>query len=152
MSLIKWSPLSPFFDQQPFDAMEKFLDEMRGGGGLTPAQGSNGLIPAVDMYETDTAVVVEMPMPGIDATKLDISIENGILSVKGTNERKTEVEEKNYYRKEVRYGSVFRQIALPAKVLATKTEAVYEKGVLKLSIPKTQEEGGAVKVQIKDNT
>ncbi len=151
MSIIKWSPLSPFFDQQPFDAMEKFLDEVRGGG-LPVARSSNGLIPPVDMYETDAAVVVEMPMPGVDPKKLDISIENGILSVKGTNERKTEVDEKNYYRKEVRYGSVFRQIALPAKVLANKTEAVYEQGILKLSIPKAQEEGGAVKVQIKDQS
>ncbi len=151
MSLIKWSPLSPFFDQQPFEAMEKFFADMHGGS-LPVAQGGNGLIPPVDMYETDEAVVVEMSMPGIDASKLDISIENGILSVKGTNERKTEVDEKNYYRKEVRYGSVYRQIALPSKVLANKTEAVYEKGILKLSIPKAREEGGAVKVQIKDKS
>ncbi|MBP9763074.1 Hsp20/alpha crystallin family protein [Patescibacteria group bacterium] len=150
MSLIKWSPMSPFFDQ-PFDAMEKFLEDMRSSGmSLTTA--SQSLIPPVDMYETDSLVVIEMPMPGIDASKLDISIDNGILSVKGTNERKTEVDEKNYYRKEVRYGSVFRQIALPAKVLANKTEASYEKGILKISIPKAKEEGGAVKVQIKDQS
>lgn len=142
--------MSPFFDQ-PFDAMEKFLEDMRSSGmSLTTA--SQSLIPPVDMYETDSLVVIEMPMPGIDASKLDISIDNGILSVKGTNERKTEVDEKNYYRKEVRYGSVFRQIALPAKVLANKTEASYEKGILKISIPKAKEEGGAVKVQIKDQS
>lgn len=150
MSLVKWSPLSPFFDQ-PFDAMEKFLEEMRANG-LSVGSNAAGLIPPVDMYETPTAVVVEMPMPGVDPNKLDISIENGVLSVKGTNERKTEVDEKNYYRKEVRYGSVFRQIALPAKVLPNKTEAVYEQGILKLMIPKAQEEGGAVKVQIKDKS
>jgi HSP20 family protein len=142
--------MSPFFDQ-PFDAMEKFLEDMRSSGmSLTTA--SQSLIPPVDMYETDSLVVIEMPMPGVDASKLDLSIDNGILSVKGTNERKTEVDEKNYYRKEVRYGSVFRQIALPAKVLANKTEAVYEKGILKISIPKAQEVGGAVKVQIKDQS
>jgi HSP20 family protein len=142
--------MSPFFDQ-PFDAMEKFLEDMRSSGmSLTTA--SQSLIPPVDMYETDSLVVIEMPMPGVDASKLDLSIDNGILSVKGTNERKTEVDEKNYYRKEVRYGSVFRQIALPAKVLANKTEAVYEKGILKISIPKEQEVGGAVKVQIKDQS
>jgi HSP20 family protein len=142
--------MSPFFDQ-PFDAMEKFLEDMRSSGmSLTTA--SQSLIPPVDMYETDSLVVIEMPMPGVDASKLDLSIDNGILSVKGTNERKTEVDEKNYYRKEVRYGSVFRQIALPAKVLANKAEAVYEKGILKISIPKAQEVGGAVKVQIKDQS
>lgn len=148
MSIIKWSPFSPFFDQEPFEAMEKFIDEVRGSN-LPAVQGSTGLIPPVDMYETDESVVVEMPMPGIDASKLDISIENGLLSVKGTNERKTEVEEKNYYRKEMRYGSVFRQIALPARVVANKTEATYENGVLKLVLPKTTENDGAIKVQLK---
>ena len=139
--------MSPFFDQ-PFEAMDKFFAESASGN-LPMAHPGAGLIPAVDMYETDAAVVVEMPMPGVDPKKLDISIENGILAVKGTNERKTEVDEKNYYRKEVRYGSVFRQIVLPAKVLANNTEATYEQGVLKLTIPKAEKEHGAVKVQIK---
>jgi HSP20 family protein len=104
------------------------------------------------MYETDEAVVVETPMPGIDPKRLDISIENGILSIKGTSERKTEVDDKNYYRKEVRYGSVFRQIALPNRVAADKTEAVYEQGVLKLTMPKLSNDGAAIKVQVKGKT
>ena len=145
MSLIKWSP---FFDQPPFEAMEKMLEEFRSN--LPVARGSGGMIPPIDMYETDTMVVIEMPMPGIDANKLDLSIENGILSVKGTSERKTEVDEKNYYRQEVRHGSIFRQIALPAKVVADKTEASYEDGMLKIMIPKALGEQGAVKVQLKN--
>ncbi|MBP7134711.1 Hsp20/alpha crystallin family protein, partial [Patescibacteria group bacterium] len=134
MSLIKWSPFSPFFDQQAFENMDKILDEY--SGGLPMARGSQSLVPPIDMYETDVAVVIETPMPGVDPSRLDISIDNGILSIKGTSERKTEVEDKNYYRKEMRYGSVFRQIALPTRVVADKTEATFEDGVLKIQIPK----------------
>lgn len=150
MSLIKWSPFAPFFDQSAFEQMDKFFDDT--SSPLPMNRGAQSLVPPIDMYETDKAVVVETPMPGIDPKRLDISIENGILSIKGTSERKTEVDDKNYYRKEVRYGSVFRQIALPSRVLADKTEAVYEQGVLKLMMPKAAPESGAVKVQIKGNS
>ena len=143
MSLIKWSPFAPFFDQAD---MDKFFEDNQAPLAM---RGAQSLVPPIDMYETDEAVVVETPMPGIDPKRLDISIENGILSIKGTSERKTEVDDKNYYRKEVRYGSVFRQIALPNRVEADKTEAVYEQGVLKLTMPKLANNGGAIKVQIK---
>ncbi len=150
MSLIKWSPFAPFFDQTAFENMDKLFDEAQSA--LPMTRGSQSLVPPIDMYETETSVVVETPMPGIDPKRLDISIENGILSIKATSERKTEVDDKNYYRKEVRYGSVFRQIALPNRVIADKTEAVYEQGVLKLTMPKIVSDGGAVKVQIKGNS
>lgn len=150
MSLIKWSPFAPFFDQTAFENMEKLFDDMQST--LPATRGSQSLVPPIDMYETESSVVVEIPMPGIDPKCLDISIEDGILSIKGTSERKTEVDDKNYYRKEVRHGSVFRQIALPNRVIADKTEAVYEQGVLKLTLPKMTAEGGAVKVQIKGNS
>lgn len=143
MSLIKWSPFAPFFDQTD---MDKFFDDNQSSLAM---RGGQSLVPPIDMYETDEAVVVETPMPGIDPKRLDISIENGILSIKGTSERKTEVDDKNYYRKEVRYGSVFRQIALPNRVAADKTEAVYEQGVLKLTMPKLSNDGAAIKVQVK---
>jgi HSP20 family protein len=150
MSLIKWSPFAPFFDQTAFENMDKLFDEAQSS--LPMTRGSQSLVPPIDMYETETSVVVETPMPGIDPKRLDISIENGILSIKATSERKTEVDDKNYYRKEVRYGSVFRQIALPNRVIADKTEAVYEQGVLKLTMPKVVNDSGAVKVQIKGNS
>ena len=147
MALIKWSPFAPFFDQNAFENMDKFFDDFSSSVPMT--RGSHSLVPPIDMYETETAVVVETPMPGVDPNRLDISIENGVLSIKGTSERKTEVEDKNYYRKEVRHGSVFRQISLPTRVIPNKTEAVYENGILKLTMPKAKEDGGAVKVQIK---
>jgi HSP20 family protein len=146
MSLIKWSPFSPFFDREPYEAMEKWFNELQTSASSAP--GGANLVPAIDMYETATAVVVEAPMPGVDPNKIEISIENGILSIKGTSERKTEVDEKNYYRQEVRHGSVFRQVALPARVLADKTEATFENGILKITVPKTGEEGLSVKVKI----
>jgi HSP20 family protein len=141
MSLIRWSP---FFE--PFDSMEKMMDEMNV---LVPRMSQQGnIVPPVDIYETDKNVVVETPMPGIDPSKIEISIENGVLSIKANSERKTEVDEKNYYRKEVRQGSMFRQVALPARVEEKSAEASFENGILKIALPK-KEEQKMIKVEVK---
>lgn len=125
--------------------MDKMFDDMNAA--LAPRPAGN-IIPPLDMYETEASVVVEMPMPGVDPEQLEISIDNGLLSVKGTSERKTEVDEKNYYRKEVRTGSVFRQVRLPAAVIEGKAQASFENGVLKINLPKA-EERKAIKVEVK---
>lgn len=109
---------------------------------------SGSIIPPVDMYETTEAVVVETPMPGVDPDGLEIAINNGVLTIKGTSERKTEVDDKNYYRKEVRTGSIFRQVVLPARVEEGKAQASFENGVLKITLPKA-EERKAIKVEVK---
>ncbi len=92
--------------------------------------------PAVDVYEKDNQVVVETPLPGIDAQNLKISIENDVLSIEGSSEKKSEIDEKNYYRKEVRYGSFHRAVALPCSVDGDKADADYKDGMLRVTIPK----------------
>jgi HSP20 family protein len=139
MSLIRWSP----FFYEPFEPMEKMMEDMHA---LAP-RSSGSIVPPIDMYETNEAVVVETPLAGVDPNKVEISIENGRLTIKGSTERKTEVDEKNYYRKEVRSGSVFRQIALPTHVIEGKAEASFDNGILKISMPKA-EKNKSVKVEV----
>lgn len=138
MSLIKWSPF-----YEPMDGFEKMIEEM---SALAP-RGTGGIVPPVDVYETADAVVIETPVAGMDPNQIEVSIENGVLTIKGSSERKTEVDDKNYYRKEVRRGSVFRQVALPASVEEGKATASYENGLLKISAPKAQAKK-AIKIDI----
>lgn len=125
--------------------MDKVFDDMQSA--MTTRSGGN-IIPPVDMYETAEAVVVETPMPGVNPDELEIAIDNGVLTIKGTTERKTEVDDKNYYRKEVRTGSIFRQVALPARVQEGEAQASFENGILKILLPKA-EERKAIKVEVK---
>lgn len=118
MSLIKWTPMFPF------DDMEKMFEGMQ------------GFAPAADVYETKTDVIAELSLPHIDPKDVDISIENNVLHVKGSTEKKTEVEDKDYFRREIRTGSFYRTIPLPTAVIGDKASAVHEEGVLKISIPK----------------
>lgn len=138
MRLIKWSPNMP-------PMMQDFNDMFADVAGPMTA----GFSPAMDVYEKDNKVVVEAPLPGIDPDNLNISIENDVLSIEGSSEKQSEVDEKNYYRKEVRYGSFHRAVALPCAVDGDKAEANYKDGVLKLSIPKA---AAAQKKTIKVNT
>ncbi len=99
----------------------------------------HSFMPAVDVYEDKNNVIVESELAGIDPEKVDIAIENDVLTIKGEGQKKSEVEDKNYYRKEIRSGSFYRSIPLPAHVLGDKASAEAKDGVLKISIPKAPE-------------
>ncbi|MBI4406989.1 MAG: Hsp20/alpha crystallin family protein [Candidatus Kerfeldbacteria bacterium] len=127
MRLVKWSPMMPPMFQDFNDMFEDFSGNTSLAGNFSPA---------VDVYEKDNQVVVETPLPGIDAQNLKISIENDVLSIEGSSEKKSEIDEKNYYRKEVRYGSFHRAVALPCSVDGDKADADYKDGMLRVTIPK----------------
>jgi len=130
MPLIKWTP---FFSE--LDDLEKNTDSM-----LPGLRGNQfGFTPAVDMYEDKNNIIIETQLGGIDPEKIDISIENNVLSIKGESEKKSEVDDKNYYRKEIRRGSFYRSIPLPTKVDGDKATAVNEDGILKITVPKAAE-------------
>jgi len=141
MSFIKWTP---FLSE--FDDIDKISDSM-----LPSLRGEHfGYTPAVDMYEDKDNIVVETQLAGIDPEKVNISIENNTLCIKGESEKKSEVEDKNYYRKEIRRGSFFRSIPLPTKVDGDSASAVNEGGVLKINIPKSPEmKPKSIKIQNK---
>lgn len=123
--LINFSPNFPFRD---FDKI--FEEGVWSGTDFTPA---------VDVYQDNDNVIVETPLPGIDPAKVDITIENDVLTISGQSEDEKEVKRENYYRKEVRKGSFSRSVILPMSVKADMAEAHSEKGMLKIVIPKADE-------------
>ena len=136
MSITRWSP----FFMEPFEEMEKFIH----------ASGSEGFAPAVDVYETKDSVVVEAPLAGVDPKDVEISIENDVLTIKGETKKESEVDDKNYYRKELRSGSFFRSVALPAHVMSDQAQAESVEGLLKITIPKAPEaKPKSIKVKVK---
>jgi HSP20 family protein len=128
----------------PFGEMDEFMNRL-------PAVQNNPMrafVPALDMYETDKAVVVEAPLAGVKPENVQVSVQKGVLTVKGQMNNEHEIEEKNYYRKEVRSGSFYREIALPTPVLEDKVIAEFEDGILKITAPKAQPTE-AKKVEVK---
>ena len=97
---------------------------------------SKGFIPPVNVYEKDANVIVETAIPGVDPKDVEVTVENNILTVRGKSERSTEVDEKDYYYKEMRYGAFQRRVELPVAVLGEKAQSHAEHGLLRISIPK----------------
>jgi HSP20 family protein len=95
-------------------------------------------IPAVDIYQTDDAVIVETPLAGVDPEKVDIAIENDVLTIRGRAEARTEAKETEYYRREIRTGEFVRSVELPVSVQADRATAGSKNGMLRITIPKAE--------------
>ena len=93
---------------------------------------------AVDFYETDEEFIVRSTIAGVKAEDLDVSIENGTLTIKGERQKCEEEKAKNYFYQECYWGSFLRQIILPEEVDGSKIEAAVKDGVLTVKIPKAQ--------------
>jgi len=106
---------------------------------------------AVDMYETDDAIVVKAAIPGIKSDELDVSITGDTLTIKGETKAEEEIKEENFIRRERCYGSFCRSLPIPLPVVAGKAEAEFEDGVLTLTLPKAEEvKPKAIRVKAKD--
>ncbi len=107
--------------------------------------------PAMDVRETDKELIAEVELPGFNPEKVEVSVEDGVLQVSGKIDEKKEEEKKGYWRKEIRRGSFERMVKLPVAVKEDAIEAVYEKGVLKITMPKTETKPTSkVKIKVKE--
>ena len=95
--------------------------------------------PAVDVYEDEHNVTLKIEVPGIDEKDVDVRIENNTLTVHGERKIEKEEKEENYRRVERHYGAFTRTFTLPTTVDSENVAANYDKGVLKISLPKKAE-------------
>lgn len=98
--------------------------------------GNGALMPEIDYAETDKDIVVTAELPGVDAKDVEISLTDGALTVRG--EKKIERDEKkaSYRLTERSYGAFERVMRLPDGIDPEKAKAEYDKGVLKITLPK----------------
>lgn len=99
--------------------------ETEGGGEL-----------AVDVYQTPDAIVVKALVAGVQPTSIDISLTREMLTISGTREDEREVEEDNYFQRELYWGSFSRTILLPEEVDVELAEASEKHGILMIRLPK----------------
>jgi len=136
MSLVpRWNMFDLFFDD--FGLTDLFNDK-------------EVLMPAIDISETEKEYVITGEIPGVDAKDLDVTLTDGILTIKGEKKHENEEKDENYHRIERHYGSFERSFRIPDKVKTDELDATYKDGIFKLSLPKA-EVVEAKKIEVKEN-
>lgn len=99
----------------------------------------SGWKPALDVFEEKDNFVVKAELPGMKKEDIEVSFQNGSLSISGERKSETQHEEAEVYRAERFFGRFQRTVTLPASVAADKVKAAYKEGVLTVTLPKTEE-------------
>lgn len=138
----------------PFDTLRSQIDHLfedfsrsglrhplsRGFSSVEPfwrAGDLTAVMPAIDIAEKENAYEVTAELPGMEDKDIELKMVNGSMVISGNKKEETEEKKKDYYLSERRYGSFQRAFRLPDGVDANAIEAHFNKGVLKIHLPKT---------------
>ena len=125
-----------------FEKMRREMDRLWDSffeGQPTRRVGEGEWAPSLDISETKSDLVVKAEIPGIDPKDIDISLNENVLTIKGEKRQEKEEKEEGYHLVERSYGSFTRSIRLPREIQNEKINASYKNGVLKITLPKTEE-------------
>lgn len=107
-------------------------------------------VPHLDLTETDESLLVKAELPGVNPEDLDISISDDVLTIKGEMKQTTTEKDAAYHRIERKYGYFSRSIRLPCKVSIDDINATYDKGILRIDMPKCMpERPREIKIRVK---
>lgn len=104
--------------------------------------------PAVDIKEEDDRFVIHADIPGVSADDIDISMEKGVLTIKGERKHEAEENKEGFHRIERAYGTFMRRFSLPENVDADKISASSKDGVVELVLPKAVEDNQPKKITV----
>jgi len=147
--MTRWDPFQDLRSAQ--DEMAQMSPMLAHALGLHAQQGSGqttAWAPALDISERKDAYLVTVELPGVDVDDLEITLEDGLLTIQGERHFAHDSSEQHFHRVERRYGAFRRSITLPAHVMAEGIEALVDNGVLQILVPK-MEEATAQRIQVR---
>ena len=144
------SPFRGLYDAQ--SEVDQLFNEMLGG--LRRRQGRQGgqqlahWAPAVDVLTKDGNLVIRAELPGVKLEDVEITLQNGVLSISGEHKVDQEEERGGYHVRERRYGSFRRSMALPEGTDESKIHARFEDGVLEVTVENAAIEQAPKRIEI----
>ncbi|MCB1928169.1 MAG: Hsp20/alpha crystallin family protein [Rhodocyclaceae bacterium] len=135
MALMKWEPMREM--EEMFDRLTRSFGPLRLGSSevVAPEDWS----PRVDIAENETEFEVKAELPEVRREDVHVTVDNGLLTLRGERRREKEEKGKQYHRIERSYGSFSRRFSLPDNVDGSKVEARFNDGMLSIRLPKTGE-------------
>jgi len=136
MNLFRWNPFGELSLLQ--NQMNRLFDTaMQGWPG--ESDGTTGSwTPAADIYESDSELVVNVDLPGVEPESVDVRVENNVLSIRGERHFDDKQNKESFHRVERSYGPFARSFTLSTSVDAEKIRANYKAGVLSITLPKAE--------------
>lgn len=92
----------------------------------------------IDVYQTETDIVIKSTIAGVKPEDLDVAINNDMVTIKGERKQEEVVDGENYYYQECYWGGFSRSVVLPVDVMVDKAEAALKNGILTIRLPKAQ--------------
>lgn len=135
-NLTRWDPYREMMSFRRF--MDRFFEDNMMNEGSEWDQQTRWQVP-VDLTENEDSYMIKASLPGISPEDLNITYNNGVLSIQAETRDDKEIKEDRYLVRERRYGTFARSISLPATINADAIEASYDAGILTLRLPKTEE-------------
>ena len=136
-NLSRWDPFRDLLAIQ--DEMNQVFGRALGRTEPGETATARAWAPALDIAERNDAYVVNVEVPGIKPDDLEITLEDGVLTISGERRFEEETKEAQYHRVERSYGAFRRSITLPTRVMADAIDATFENGVLQVVVPKAEE-------------
>ena len=136
MELVPWRPFGELssFRKETDRLWDRFFGEIPFARTFTAEW-----LPSIDVSETKDKLLIKVDLPGLEAQDVNVSVSGDILTIKGEKEKEEEEKDEHYYHCERYCGSFQRSFRLPVNVKADKVDATFDKGVLKIALPKAEE-------------
>lgn len=136
MDMVKWDPIKELED------VSTRLNRMFG---LSPVPSGSGMemlavadwAPSVDISETDTAYLIKGEIPGVKKEDVKVTIQDGMLTIRGERKQEKEEKSKKFHRVECSYGSFMRSFQVPDDADENSVKAEFKDGMLNITLPKS---------------
>ena len=130
--------------------MDRMLQRMLGEFGSASCPAITLKKPHFDLVETDEDLILRTELPGIDPDDIEIDITDNVLTISGEIRQDTVNEGTDHHRFESRHSTFLKSIPIPKRIITSRVKATYEKGLLKIIMPKySGEEKRGVKVRLR---
>lgn len=139
MSIIRYTT-PKFTSWSRFDRLSSLRDLFDTAFSATGSASGHteGWIPALDVFEDEEKVSVQVELPGMKKEDFDISLHDDVLTISGERKAETESQNSASYRRERTFGSFTRNVTLPSAVNSDGVKANYQEGVLTVTLPKVE--------------
>ncbi len=132
-TLTRWEPVREMMTLR--EAMDRLFDDAF----TRPINmGTVSTMPAIDMYQNEDDLIVKAVLPGLSKDDVDISVTADVLTLRGEFKNNEDDNGASYHLREQRYGVFERSIGLPTDVEVEKSKAVFENGILTITLPKAE--------------